>query len=99
MKPKIIVETGVAYGKSSSYILKALKDNGFGKLYSIDFTFRPWETKEMIGSAIPEELKENWNFNFGPSSKKLKKVLLELNTIDIFLHDSLHTFKNMMLTK
>jgi hypothetical protein len=96
VKPEIIVETGVAYGRSSSYILQALKDNKKGKLYSIDFTFRPWESKSMIGSAIPKNLRDRWEFIFGPSSKKLKPVLNKLEKIDIFLHDSLHTFKNMM---
>lgn len=96
VKPKIIVETGIAYGRSSSYLLQALNDNKIGKLYSIDFTFRPWESKSMIGSAIPNNLKYRWEFIFGPSSKKLKPILNELGKIDIFLHDSLHTFKNMM---
>jgi len=96
VKPKIIVETGVAYGRSSSYILQALNDNKMGKLYSIDFTFRPWESKSMIGSAIPNNLKHRWEFIFGTSAEKLKPILNKLEKIDIFLHDSLHTFKNMM---
>ena len=57
LKPKNVIETGVAYGISSSYILQALEDNKFGKLYSIDSIFRPWQTKEMIGSIIPKKLK------------------------------------------
>jgi len=96
VKPKIIVETGVAYGRSSSYILQALNDNKIGKLYSIDFTFRPWESKSMIGSVIPKNLKNRWEFIFGPSSEKLHSILEKLGEIDIFFHDSLHTYKNMM---
>ena len=94
-QPLIVVETGVAYGISSSYILHALKKNGKGTLYSIDDTFRPWETKKMIGAAIPNELKENWELIVGKSSDKLKEISSSMNNIDIFLHDSLHTYKNM----
>jgi len=95
IQPSIIVETGVAYGISSSYILHALKKNGKGTLYSIDNTFRPWETKKMIGAAIPNELKENWKLMIGKSSEKLKEISSSMKNIDIFLHDSLHTYKNM----
>ena len=35
-KPEIVVETGVARGLSSAYILQAMRDNGKGKLCSID---------------------------------------------------------------
>jgi len=96
VKPEIIVETGVAYGRSSSYLLQALNDNKMGKLYSIDFAFRPWESESMIGSAIPKNLRDRWEFVFGASSEKLYPILKRLEKIDIFLHDSLHTYKNMM---
>lgn len=95
IKPKIIIETGVAYGHSSSYILEAMKKNNYGKLYSIDYVFSPWQTKEKIGMIIPKNLRDRWHFEFGPSSKKLKKLLEKLGEIDIFIHDSLHTYQNM----
>ncbi|NDB52306.1 MAG: class I SAM-dependent methyltransferase [Nitrosopumilaceae archaeon] len=50
----------------------------------------------MIGRVIPDELKIRWEFVFGSSSEKLKNILSQLNEIDIFFHDSLHTYKNMM---
>lgn len=96
IKPNIVVETGVAYGNSSSYVLQALHENKKGTLYSIDSIFSPWQTKEMIGSAIPVELKSKWNLILNSSSKKLPTLLKSLNEIDVFFHDSLHTSKNMM---
>ncbi|NDF35906.1 MAG: class I SAM-dependent methyltransferase [Nitrosopumilaceae archaeon] len=96
IKPEKIIETGVAYGLSSMYILQALKENNKGILYSIDSIFSPWQSKEMIGRVIPDELKIRWEFVFGSSSEKLKNILSQLNEIDIFFHDSLHTYKNMM---
>ena len=96
LKPKIIVETGVAYGLSSLYILKALENNNLGKLYSIDSVFRPWHSENMIGSIIPENLKKNWNLILGSSNKVLPDLFENLTEVDIFIHDSLHTYKNMM---
>jgi len=94
LKPKNIVETGVAYGTSSAYILKALQDNGSGTLHSIDSVFRPWQSEEMIGSIIPENLKTKWNLVLGKSSNELQN-LFDTFDVDIFIHDSLHTYKNM----
>ena len=96
LKPKNIVETGVAYGLSSMYILKALQKNQVGTLHSIDSVFRPWQRKEMIGAIIPDELKSRWNFVFGKSSEKLEQIYEKIENVDIFIHDSLHTYKNMI---
>jgi predicted O-methyltransferase YrrM len=96
LKPKNVIETGVAYGISSSYILQALEDNEFGKLYSIDSIFRPWQTKEMIGSIIPKELRVRWQLVIGKSTEKLENILMKINDLDIFIHDSSHTYENMM---
>ena len=95
LKPKTVIETGVAYGLSSMYILQALFENKMGTLYSIDSLFSPWQSKEMIGSAIPSPLRKNWKLIFGSSSEKLENTLSSLDSIDIFFHDSLHTYKNM----
>ncbi len=96
IKPENIIETGVAYGLSSIYILKALDKNNFGTLHSIDAVFRPWQNKNMIGSIIPDELKKRWRFIFGKSSEKLEEVFNNTSDVQIFIHDSLHTYKNMM---
>ena len=95
MKPDVIVETGIAYGQSSSYILQALKENNKGILYSIDNIFRPWESLEMIGNAIPQNLRKRWKLVVGSSVVKLEETL-QYKAIDVFLHDSLHTYKNML---
>ena len=95
-KPEQVVETGVAYGLSTMYVLQALEENKKGSLHSIDGVFSPWQTKEMIGTAIPSNLKNRWNFHFGSSTKNLNNVLSSMSSVDIFLHDSLHTYKNMM---
>jgi len=96
LKPKIVIETGVAYGFSSIYILKALERNNSGKLYSIDSIFRPWQSEKMIGSVIPEKLRNRWNLILGSSHEKLQPLFDRLDDVDIFIHDSLHSYKNMI---
>ena len=96
LKPEVVVETGVAYGLGSTFILKALHENKKGKLFSIDGIFRPWQSKKMIGAAIPEPLRNKWSISYGSSSKLLKQVLDSHSSIDIFFHDSLHTYNNMI---
>jgi len=106
IKPKVVLETGVAYGISSAHILQALHENNSGILYSIDSIFRPWETREMIGAAIPSHLRSNWKLilehgkykyrPYGSSSEKLKEVLSSIGEIDIFIHDSVHSYRNML---
>ncbi|MEM3008138.1 MAG: class I SAM-dependent methyltransferase [Candidatus Nitrosotenuis sp.] len=95
-KPDKVLETGVAYGLSSMYVLQALSENNKGMLYSIDGIFTPWQSKETIGKAIPSHLRERWKLIIGVSSEKLNETLSSIGTVDIFFHDSLHTYKNMM---
>ena len=89
LKPKIVIETGVSAGRSSAFILQALDDNGFGHLYSID-------PDPHCGYAIPNLLKKHWTFISKKSSEVLPSLLNRVRKVDIFLHDSLHTYKNMM---
>lgn len=97
--PEIVVETGVANGISSSFILKALDQNARGRLYSIDLHYREGVSVPLgkhLGWVIPEELRQRWNLILGESTKALPKLLSKLGSIDVFLHDSRHTYKTMM---
>lgn len=95
-KPNYVIETGVANGFSSSYILYAMNLVQKGKLISIDNLVRPWHTKEKIGTAIPSMLKNRHVLIIGNAPIELKKLCKTINMIDIFIHDSSHTYKNMM---
>jgi predicted O-methyltransferase YrrM len=92
-QPDIVVETGVASGVSSSYILGAMEQNKRGQLYSIDL---PWWQEERSGWLIPDYLRYRWHLILGSSSEELAPLLKKVNEIDIFLHDSDHSYKNML---
>ena len=51
----------------------------------------------MIGNAIPNEIQDRWKLVNGTSSEKLNELFQSIKKPDIFLHDSLHTYKNMLL--
>lgn len=92
----MIVETGVASGISSTYILQALEDNGKGMLYSIDINSHILGDTKPVGWIVPEKLRRRWRLIIGDSNEKLPLLLDELTTIDIFVHDSLHTYEHML---
>lgn len=101
LKPSHVVETGVSTGVSSSYILHALAKNQYGLLHSVDFPQYDSPpnhniSKPETGWLIPEGLRERWHLTIGKSQDKLIPVLEKIQTIDVFLHDSEHTYQNMM---
>ena len=93
--PATVVETGVAYGVSSAYILEALKQNGRGSLHSIDLPPLTKNYERSWGVAVPDALREGWHLHRGPSKRLLPGLLEDLGTVDLFVHDSLHTRRNM----
>ena len=108
-KPKIVVETGVFDGISSAFILKALRKNNFGCLFSID---KPARRKAIKGSTdlmpsdtlpsgadpgwlVPPPLRTRWKILITSKERGLKNLLNKVSEVDIFLHDSLHTKEHM----
>jgi len=95
LAPAIVVETGVAYGVTSAYVLQALALNGKGKLLSIDLPPLGRQADRYVGALIPEDLRDRWQVHRGPSRRVLPKLLSSTGNIDVFVHDSLHTYRNM----
>jgi predicted O-methyltransferase YrrM len=95
ISPSVVLETGVAYGVSSVFMLKALEVNGRGTLHSVDLPPLRSEYERFWGIAVPEALKDRWRLHRGSSARVLPRLLEEIRTIDLFVHDSLHTRGNM----
>lgn len=49
-----------------------------------------------VGWLIDDDLRGRWRLVLGRSADKLSNLLDELGSIDVFLHDSEHTYENMM---
>jgi predicted O-methyltransferase YrrM len=92
-RPRLVVDTGVLYGASSAHILAALAHNGHGELHSIDMGREPGEPPHDF--FIPAELQSRWELIIGNSLRELPRLLRRCGSIDLFHHDSLHTWKHM----
>jgi hypothetical protein len=96
LKPDCVVETGVASGASSTYILQALHDNHQGNLHSIDLPPDDLPDGRGSGWVVPQSLRSRWRLHIGDSRELLGPLLAELGRIDCFVHDSLHTYSHML---
>jgi len=95
LRPTAIIESGGYVGMSSAFILKALADEKLttAKLYSIELN---QECEQ--GALIPDELRSA-SGRFVPMRGKVEDFLKrkELpSSIDMFLHDSSHSYRHML---
>lgn len=99
IKPCIFIETGVASGTSSYVILQAMERNGKGVLFSIDYP-GSWDFNadgKESGWIVPEYLRVRWDLMIGKSSDLLPGLLARQQFMDVFYHDSDHSYDNMIL--
>jgi predicted O-methyltransferase YrrM len=97
LRPERVVETGPGTGISSSFVLKALQDNGKGEMWSIEAgALRIAPLKLEFGQFIPPDLRERWHLLMGRSKDTLPSLLEDLRSVDLFFHDSDHEYENMM---
>jgi predicted O-methyltransferase YrrM len=99
-RPRTVVETGPYNGASSAFLLRALEDNGDGKLHSLDLP----DARDALGHPagrepgwlVPDELRHRYDVTLGDTRQTLKPALARLGEIDLFFHDSLHTARHML---
>ena len=95
LRPAAVLETGVAHGVTSAFILKALEANDAGCLHSIDLPPLGANADEFVGILVPQDLRKRWHLHRGSSRRTLPGLLHDLGRVDVFVHDSLHTYGNM----
>ena len=67
-------------------------------LYFIDLpnqdlrSYNPGEYSSGIRMVVPDLLRQRWELRLGPSQELLPKLIMELVPIDIFFHDSDHSY-------
>lgn len=96
LHPTKVLETGVARGVTTRIILEAMSLNGTGHLWSVDLPhpLRP-ELHKETAAAVSSGCRERWTYVRGSSRRRLPSLVSHLQEIDLFLHDSLHTARNM----
>jgi len=109
MQPDLVVETGVCDGFSSRFLLLAMERNRRGMLHSIDLPNQDVELDRTgnrqrdimpsgreAGWLVPADLRSRWRLHLGDTRDLLPKLLPALDPIDVFIHDSLHTYDHML---
>lgn len=104
LRPSVVVETGCATGFHSALFLLALQRNEQGHLYSVDLPpvagqgSMTWSLPAhlQVGFVIPQELRPRWTLRPGNSRTELIPLLETLRSVDMFYHDSDHTYGHMM---
>jgi len=97
-RPQNLVESGVASGVSSTFLLLGIKANSEGILHSIDFpVFRKggrgnqsWAIPQGMSSGwgVPAKLRSRWDLRQGRSEDLLRPLLEEISRLDLYCHDS-----------
>lgn len=95
LNPRTVVETGVANGASSAAILRALEENRQGELWSVDRPPPRRFQRSRIGDLVPPDLRRRWHLLLKDSLRGLHTVLRSVSSVDMFLHDSEHTYSRM----
>jgi predicted O-methyltransferase YrrM len=92
LRPTVVVESGGFIGMSSAFILKALADEKLttAKLYSIELSAECDQ-----GALVPEQLRLQFVPMRGKVEDFLKREQLP-SPIDMFLHDSSHSYRHML---
>ena len=96
-QPDVVIETGVAHGVSSRVVLEALSRNERGHLWSIDL---PHPLHKQLHAqtavAVTDVCRSRWSYLEGSSRQRLPALVSEVSTVDVFIHDSLHTARNTL---
>jgi hypothetical protein len=110
IRPRNIIETGVAAGMSTSFISAALLENGTGHLTSIELPVDQAQAGQWdgchfawpelgVGWAIPQSIKEGiaQRHTLVPEDvcTALPRILSGMASLDFFFHDDLHVPSHM----
>jgi hypothetical protein len=109
VRPRIVVETGGTPGKSSAFILRAMHRNEIGELYTIDLPPEPTNRLDLspveghsglspgltANWCVPDSLRDRHHLLLGRAQDHLPSLLDQLQEIDIFIHDSDHSYEHM----
>jgi predicted O-methyltransferase YrrM len=83
---------------TTRFILEALERNDAGCLWSVDLPPVNPNTRKEVGIAVrqPGVKQERWHYISGTSRRRLPSLLKRLGQIDLFIHDSMHSNRNVM---
>jgi Methyltransferase domain len=92
IRPRFVLETGVGYGITSALVLRALEQNGFGELVSVDLPSLADPQGSCVGLVVPDYLKSRWSLHIGSSRTQLPRILARSPKIGVFISDSANVY-------
>jgi predicted O-methyltransferase YrrM len=96
LRPSAVVETGVARGLTTSLLLEGLERNGDGRLWSVDLPpLIRTDLADETGRAVEQHQRRRWTLLKGSSRRLLPGLIDGLDAVDLFVHDSMHTTRNV----
>lgn len=98
LQPRIAIETGVGYGWTTTFILRALEKNGMGCLHSVELAAFAPRSKKYSGIIVPDQLKHRWLLHMGLQHRILPRILDENDSVDFVHYDSDKTYQGMKRT-
>ncbi len=112
LMPDLVVETGGTPGYSSSYLLRALDRNRKGTLITVDLPGFASEERHVdpaeeewyhtlpstltSGCVIPDPLRGRHQQVLGDARANLPGVFEQHPQVDVFFHDSDHSYRHML---
>ena len=91
-RPALLLESGVANGYSTFFLTRAIEKNGVGHLHSVDVS-------SDVAPLLDNRERENWTLHVLERrhlADSWRSVLARLGSIDLFLHDSDHSYRWQM---
>jgi hypothetical protein len=97
LRPERVLETGVARGLATRAVLEAFGRNGGGHLWSVDLPpLLEHDLSNETAAAVPARLRDRWTLVQGSSRRILPGLAGGLRPFDLFIHDSMHTTRNVL---
>ncbi|MCL2687114.1 MAG: class I SAM-dependent methyltransferase [Methanobrevibacter sp.] len=101
IKPKKLLEIGIAAGGSSVVMLNAIRDIENSQLCSIDYNTQYYRDSKLKSGYLVEKtiphLKFKWKLYTGGVSAKFIEEIAEIGTIDLCLIDTTHHMPGELL--
>lgn len=89
LKPRHVLETGVAYGWSSLAILLALEKNKDGRLISNDMPYIKMNNEDYVGCVVPIRLQKLWTLQRNADKDGIPKAIkVYQGQLDLVHYDS-----------
>jgi predicted O-methyltransferase YrrM len=88
IRPKVAIETGVAFGWSTLALLLAMQESPDSHLYSVDMPYATRENDAWVGCVVPNDLRSRWTLIRKPDRDAIPEIVRAVGIVDFAHYDS-----------